>query len=448
MSESRNKFQFILGLILLLVSSSFDIDAEEHKGIKSDTPKPLLISELSQDSLEIGKINAVKKAYQMTDLKFTPINPIGKRNGTFEPGMTYKGVMYSSTNELETYVGKDISIHTLMTAIHNPRSKIYTEDISKLPYHGKNGKAYYGSVCSSFVSHALGLVPRYYANDFPLSDMMQDIIYSMPEDLQIADVLWKDGHVAMITDIRTDNNGQVTKIESSECAGAGCKRYYRTRQQIDKLLQTRYKKVLRYKQLYRNTNYTPFPQFVAVFDETPVMFKYNDDLCVDKGDKSCYLENEDVVVNIFHDFDCLEIYKDDKLYQTFASSSKEDVTLSNLSYGNYKARIYYSNNDTTSQYSDYTYWKVVNVDIKADRANGRIYFRSTNATQLYLCCCSNYGKGGSLTKNNLYQLSDDEIRRGFIEVTQDRISPRYPFIRIIFQTDYAKVINNPVNWFE
>ena len=45
-----------------------------------------------------------------------------------------------------------------MTAIHNPRSKIYTEKLDQSPYHGYNCKAYYGTVCSGLVSYALGIV--------------------------------------------------------------------------------------------------------------------------------------------------------------------------------------------------------------------------------------------------------------------------------------------------
>ena len=409
----------------------------------------------------IGAQNAVKKADQMTDLVFTPLQPIGLQNGIFESGVSYKGVMYSSTKELETFVGNDISIYTLMTAIHNPKSKIYTEDISKPPYHGLNCRAYYGSICSSFVSYALGIETRYWANDFPLSDKMQEIDYSVLENLQVADVLWRDGHVAMITVIERDSAGQVVQLEISECAGVGCKRYYIKKNKFINLMETSFKKVLRYKYLSNNLNYQPANEFVAVMDENLIPFQYNDDLCVDKGDKSCYLEEEDVVVNIQRDYELLEIYKDDSPYLILTSSSGRDVNLSNLPYGDYKARISYSSdidtgihapsftrNNSDYEYSDFTYWKVVNASVVADRPSGRIYFRSDNAVPLFMRFCDIHGQGGSLTTNNLRQLTEDEKKQGYIEVPQDRISSKCPYIRVVFQTDYSKIINRPVSWFE
>lgn len=416
----------------------------------------------STDFTEIGRQNAVKKAYQMTDLQFVPLKPIGQRNGTYESGITYKGVMYSSTKELETFVGNDISIHTLMTAIHNPRSKIYTEDISLPPYHGKNCSSYYGAVCSSLVSYALGIETRYWANDFPLSDDMKEVDSSEPDSIQIADVLWKDGHVVMITDIVKDEDNHISKVEVSECAGVGCKRYYRSRKQLVELLNTTYKKIFRYTELYKNTDYTPVPQFVAVKDEIPEQFQYNEDLCVDKGDKSCYLEDEDVVVNIQCDFMFLEIYRDDNLYITISDNSEKDILLTNLPYGDYKARLCFdydidtgmnppvmkSRDTAVGQYSDYTYWKVVNTNVVADRTKGRIYFNSANASPLFIRYCNIYGEGGSLTTNNLQLLTEEEKKQGYIDIPQDRIKSNCPYVRVIFQTNYAKVINRPVNWFE
>lgn len=431
-------------LLLFIALGCFGCSAEEDI-IAEVRPRPvptdsIIVSYVNYDSL--GRVNAVKKAYQMTDLNYTPLKPIGQRNGTFEPGVNYKGVMYSSTKELETFVGNDVSIHTLMTAIHNPRSKIYTEDISKPPYHGLNCRAYYGSVCSSFVSYALGIETRYWANDFPLSDKMQEIDFSVPENLQVADVLWRDGHVAMITEIEKDSVGQIVQLEISECAGVGCKRYYRNRDKFIKLMETSFKKVFRYNELYKNIDYTSCPEFVPVLDEEPVPFQYNDYLCVDKGDKSCYLENEEVVVNVMHPYDYMELYKDGMLNRIIETKS-DDVSFTDLTYGDYKARIF-----TNGQYSDYTYWKVVNTEVTVDRSNNRIYFYSANAIPLFIRYCDIHGNGGSLTTNNLHELSDIEKSQGFIEVTPDRISSKYPYIRVIFQTDFAKVINTPINWFE
>lgn len=410
----------------------------------------------------IGAQNAVKKAYQMTDLFFTPLAPIGYRFGFFEEGVNYQGVIYSSAKELEKFVGNDISIYTYMTAIHNPRSKIYTEDISQPPYHGLNCRTYYGAVCSSFVSHALGIVPKYWANDFPLSDLMREVDFTNPDSIQIADVLWRKGHVALITDIIKDGNNMNTTFEISECIDKGCRRYSRSRKQFIDLMNASFTKVFRYTELYKNTDYTPYPEFVAVKGETPVGFEYNDDLCVDRGDRSCYREDEEVVINVMRDYERMEIYKDGNLLYEKEYDGNHDVKLSNLEYGDYKARIIYTeetpNNihaptmntrsGNSETFSYYTYWKVVNVEVVADRTNGRIYFSSANAVPQCVRYCNIHGNGGSLVTSNIHILSKEEKLQGYIDVLPDEIKQKYPYVRVNFVTDYGRVINRPINWFE
>lgn len=395
---------------------------------------------LGTDSL--GRANAVKKARQLTDICYTPLKPIPGRTDYYEAGVVREGVIYSSVRELEQFVGNDISFHTFMTAIHNPKSKIYTEDVSKTPYHGTNCKAYYGTVCSTLVSYALGLTPRYYANDFPVSEVMELVSSDNLDNLEIADVLWRDGHVAMITDFMRDTNGHVTKVEISESIGQGCRRYFKTAAGFQKMMQSDFTCILRYSELYKNTSYTPIPEFVVVGDEVYTPFVYNDDLCVDKGDRSCYKENEEVVINTFHPYDYMEIYKDDILFRK-EPAGHGDVMLTSLTYGNYKARVF-----SNGSFSDYTYWKVVNVVVRIDKKKQRVYFNSSNAVPHCIKYCDITGSGGSPMTNTLRILTKEEKRRGYIEVDEKEISREHPYIRVNFVTDYGRVINKPINWFE
>lgn len=96
----------------------------------------------------------------MTDLQFIPSDTLyANKRKTYCPNISYKGLVYSSVLETNTFVGIDVSFHTFMTALRNPKSVLYTENINRPPYHGDlMGKgAYYGTVCSGFVSYALGL---------------------------------------------------------------------------------------------------------------------------------------------------------------------------------------------------------------------------------------------------------------------------------------------------
>ena len=429
----------LLSLVTLLViacTTDNEYDVTAYQGLINGN------TSYSEEALDLGVKNAVKKAYQLTDIVFTPLLPIAFNYGVFEAKQTYKGVIYSSVKELETFVGNDISIYTYMTAIHNPKSKIYTEDISQSPYHGINCKAYYGTVCSSFVSYALGIIPRYWANDFPLSNVMQEIDWSNLDNVKVADILWRDGHVAMITNIAKDKNGTISGIEISESIGEACKRYYRNREEFIEMMKTSFQKIFRYTEIYKNKEYTPIPEFVAVMDEEPISFQYNNDLCVDKGDKSCYREKEEVIVNIMHPYDFIEIYRNDELFKTIDIQS-EDIKLDNLPYGDYKARIYYN-----GKYSDYTYWKVVNMNVEIDKVNQRIYFSSANATPQYIRYCDISGFDGYLNTSYRHILSEDEIKQGYINVLPYEIRSQYPYIHISFVTDYGTIINKPVSWFE
>ena len=426
---------FMVNLSILSCSDSLIIDEPEREFYYPEE-EPII----GTDSL--GRANAVKKARQLTDIIYTPLNPIPGRTGNYEAGVLREGVIYSSARELEQFVGIDISFHTFMTAIHNPKSKLYTEDISQYPYHGTNCKAYYGTVCSSLVSYALGLTPRYYANDFPISEMMDFVPADNINLLKIADVLWRDGHVAIITDIITDPSGLVQKVEISESIGQGCRRYYRTAESFQKLMQSSFKYILRYKELYKNTSYTPVPEFVAVGDEIPTLFTYNNDLCVDKGDRSCYREDETVIICTFHPYDYMEIYKDGRLLRQ-EGGGHDDVVINALAYGDYMARVF-----SNGMFSEYTYWKVVNMNVQIDKKKKRVYFNSSNAIPHCIKFCDITGSGGSPMTNSLRMLTKEDKRRGYIDVAAKEISRDYPYIRVNFETNYGRIINRPINWYD
>ncbi|MBR6963364.1 MAG: hypothetical protein IKH86_06975 [Prevotella sp.] len=434
----KHKSFFSVTFLLLFVFCCLGCSSEEYISSANHTIKENVYND------SVGRVNAVKKARQMTDIQFTPLLPILGLGKTYAAGKTYRGMVYSMVSELGNYVGNKVSFHTFMTAVHNPRSKIYTENVSLPPYHGRNCKAYYGTVCSSMVSYALGLNPGFSSRDFHESELMMRIPLTQIDNIMIADVLWKSGHVALVTDVVRDEKGNVTQVEISESVSSGCRRYTKSREDFLTMMETSFKEVLRYTRLYENTNYISIPEFAAVLDEEPVSFQYNDDLCVDKGDKSCYLENEEVVVNIMHSYDYLEVYKDNELYETINADS-EDVILSKLPYGDYKARLFYN-----GQYSDYTFWKIVNVEIKADREGGRLYFYSKNATPLYVSSRDIAGlmKSTPTRKYGFYVFNEEDLNRGYINIQQLNILPEYPYIRVTFSTEYGTIINIPINWNE
>lgn len=390
----------------------------------------------------IGAINAVKKAYQLTDLKFTPLEPIDNNVNTYQANTTYQGMIYSSVKEIGTYVGSNISFHTFMTAVHNPRSKLYTERINESPYNGTNCRAYYGTVCSALVSYALGLSPMYGTYDFPASEQMMELDYSDIDSFHIADVLWISGHVAMITDVIRDEQGKVLDVEISEAVKNGCRRYSVSRGGFMDSVSKSFKRIFRYKCLGANVNYTASPEFIPVLDEEPVSFTYNDDLCVDKGDRSCYFVGEDVVINLLSQGDSLEIYKDDALLSVIKDVS-DDVRLSELEYGTYKARL-----AKGGGYSDYTSWIMVDCSIIPSKEENRIHFSSRNSSPLFISFGAKTGSRGVPMAETLCRSFDEqEVFDGIISLAGEKVSPKYPYFVITFATEYGNISTRPIKWF-
>ena len=400
----------------------------------------------------IGAMNAVRKAHQMTDLPILPPRTLyARKNKTYDAGIEAKGLIYSSTKEINTSVGQDVSFHTFMTALHNPRSLLYTERIDMPPYHGKNCRAYYGTVCSGLVTYALGLKITHRSSDIPVADYMELVENQSAEGAHLADVVWNKGHVQLVTGIERGEDGKVKRIEICESVIPGCRRVSMTAEDFDNMLhrkKKRVKRLYRYKELYKNTDYTPLNEFVAVDGEKKIPFTYNDDICPSKGDKACYITGEKIVLNVFGKYKQVEIYKGSSLLKKVDVDKNMNVVLDSLPYGNYQARAVNGKSK-----SDYTYWKVVDVNVRVDRKHNRIYFHSANATPVYYEFSSISGSR-SVNKNRIYaaEFTVDDIRKGYVKVK----APKQPakenqglsYIKVHFECDYGRVINKPLNWFK
>ena len=408
----------------------------EEEGLRSE--QRFRHPSISEEAYQ-GAINAVKKAYQLTDITFTPLLSIAYNVGIYQPDTPYKGMIYSSVKETGTYVGSNVSFHTFMTAIHNPRSRIYTDRVDVSPYHGKNCRSYYGTVCSDLVSYALGV--NYGSYDFVASDEMEELDYSDVEGLHIADVLWRSGHVALITDVVRNQNDSIVSIEVSEALQNGCKKRFVSRSVFESRIAPSFKKVFRYKCLNENVDYEPVAEFVPVFDEAEIPFEYNDDICVDKGDQSCYFVGEEVVLNILSPGEVLEIYKDGMFLSTISIESG-DVRLTDLDYGLYQARVIQSDG-----YSGFTSWIMVDCTIEASKNEMTISFSSENSRPVSISFCDQSGsRKYPFTDILCRSFTEEEISFGSIWVPQDKVKSDRQFFKITFETEFGKISTTPIKW--
>lgn len=393
-----------------------------------------------------GAQNAVKKAHQLTDLEFVPANTlIANKKKTYQPNQKYKGVIYSSVMETSTYVGLDVSIHTFMTALNNPRSVLYTEHLNEYPYHGSRIASYYGTVCSAFVSYALGFKAYQTTYDIAEHDFMTLVDNQSAKGIQLADVLWQKDHVALITGIRRNKtNGEIVRIEISEAWLSGARRrVVEGESDFNKMLEKGKWKIYRYKNLEKNS-YTPWTDFVAVDGEHRTTFQYNDAICPNKGDKSCYITGENVVLNITDGYRKLEIYKDEVLYKQFRVGDDLDIVLRDLPYGDYKARV-----RKWWKKSDFTYWKIIDAQVNTNEENGTVSFHSDNATPIYLEFCT---ITGSRPIWAWYILTEKDIANGFVNVSKLPLYGRLMkktsnmYAKVHFECDYGRAVNKPVLW--
>lgn len=403
--------------------------------------------DLIEDVPSRGAKNAIMKAYQMTDLEFTTLNDIHANPiKTYRAGEKYRGMIYSSVKETYGFVGLDVSMHTFMTALHNPKSVMYTEDVSKPPYHGKNCGAYYGTVCSAFVCYALGIKVYMKTYDYYSSPLMKLIDDQSSRGVRLADVIHSGGHVRLVTKIRRNiKTGKAVELEFCEGVGPGCRRVTISGNGLDRKIRKGKWKLYRYKNLEKNS-YAQLTDFVAVEGEKPTPFKYNDVICTNRGDKSCFIVGDTVILNMSKGFNNVEVYKDGEHYKSIKTGENLDVILAGLPYGSYSAK---ANNG--NKYSEATFWKVIDTNVSVNRKNYQVLFHSNNATPVYLEFCSVSGARGRQT-TGIFKFSPDDIERGSIEVsryvTKKSKKTIYKYVKVHFECDYGMVINKPINWFE
>jgi hypothetical protein len=409
--------------------------------IKVNLSKPN--NDILEDVGTPGAQCAVKKAHQLTDLEFVILDTL-KANSkkTYFPNKQYKGVIYSFPQEISTFVGIDVSIHTYMTALNNPRSVVYTEHLDKLPYYSDRIASYYGTVCSGFVSYALGFKAFQTTFDIDEHDFMTYLRDQSAKGIQLADVLWQKGHVALITGIRRNKaTGEIVWIEISEAWPSGARRrVVEGESAFNKMLKNGKWKIYRYNNLEENT-YTPWTDFVAVEGEQRTPFQYNDAICPNKGDKSCYITGEDVILNIIDGYSTVEIYKDSKFYKRISIGNDLDIVLKDLPYGDYKARLTKGNDN-----SDYAFWKVIDVHVSVN--NGEVAFHSENATPVYMEFCT---ISGSRPTWAWYIFTQKDVKNGYVKVSKRSLSrldkkKSNMYVKVHFECDYGRVINKLVLW--
>ena len=396
---------------------------------------------------------AWKKAMQMLNFKWTPKKAVPKStSGNFAADTEQTGTPYSSVAEYDKRLGEDVSFYTFMTALHNPYSLIYTENVRYstsqsaygIQYYGASNCAmYYGVVCSGYTSYALGTIP-YTTGDFArLAEAgIMEVVYDQSANgVMRGDILWQEGHVLFVQDVWRKNGVVTNVLVTEEWQPLARTRGKYTADTFNAFLASEEIIIYRYKELYKNIHYQQSP-FVTVGDETPLpAVTYNDDICTFAGDKAAFAEGDLIYIHCLNlAYPQMEIYKNDVLVETItlASDSRAALTSDELAYavnlsnegytyGKYKCRL--KNGDT---YSDYTYFEIINAEVTV---NGDIatYSSANGKAELWYWQKYHTTDGGKIY--NMTEL--DGQSSGTMDVSNRKNG--FPLLKVLFRGEYGRV---------
>lgn len=418
---------YLLFLPLLFGCTKIELIESENLVEKSQVEISDFFS-FEYDSLGFIMSNDVlERAYQMATLEWTPVSPVPMNGGNFYPkGMTVTGVPYSSVKEINTYLFQDVSYHTFMTAVHNPRSVLYTEDISKAPYHGKNCAPYYGAVCSSAVMFAFGINIPYYANQIIRLPFMDRLEYQEIDSLKVCDVIWKNGHVQMIYEIehRADTLYRITTFESS---GRSAHLADYSKEQFLKMWNKE-----RYVG-YRN-NHLKYSEGVVEYRKLPPVY-YNEDLCPSKGDRSVYRTTDTVTINIFNPNYNSIILTDGSTNEIVS----ETIRGGDHSFYGLPPGIYFVSLQKGDSKSEAASFEIVETNVDYSNSDVEdcitVYFQSS-ANPEYVALCYLWGS------STCYPISSVDREQGYITIPKMNSSEYY--CKVVFRGEYGRIINEPI----
>ena len=256
----------------------------------------------------VGVQNALRRAKQLSQLRWTPVRPLPVGMKAEIPGekrfysiflpawRPQTGANYSAARFDEKYIGYNVSLETYMTALSNPESVLYTRSL-----HGKAplSSAYYGTVCSEFVSYVLDMPFHIDCQQWPFLEGIEKVETEPLENLKLCDVLNEPTHhTTLITGISRDEDGKMAEITVTESTLPHVQsRTFTPREFTEYWLKDHYE-VLRYGKIDKVT-YTPSPWVRVEGDpetERPVP---NPVLMPDYGNKANYLLGETVTLSAF-----------------------------------------------------------------------------------------------------------------------------------------------------
>lgn len=189
-------------------------DSGEEEAWETVEPIPAtraaMPTEYETRAVSQGMINIALRAYQMTEIQWTPVRSVQgwKSRLTYEAGTTYKGIPYGQPMD-KYYVPWSANLSKFLEVVADANSAFYTQRASN-PADGLS----YATDCSAFVSWAWQTNTRLGTGGLADSTYATLISSSSYASAQIGDCI-NDAttHVLLVTDVKYDSNGAISAIE-------------------------------------------------------------------------------------------------------------------------------------------------------------------------------------------------------------------------------------------
>lgn len=328
-----------------------------------DQPQPGWESE-ARDRLEL-----------MAGITFTTKAPMPKtykvREAMFDANEKVVGVPYSSVQIFAGLVGKDVSFHTFLSAVNNPRSSMYLVNYHLPPYNLLKSGPFYGLVCNVTMAYIMGipLVMRAALIRAGESRYLDDV----GNDIDKARLFdgfgygGKGAHVMIVTGLGRDAEGKVQVIKIFEGMGP-CNRFKTfTREEfqqkmIDKLDGHFYR--------YDHARWADRIQLPDYLEQKPgIVWEFNEELSPEEGELLSYPEGKPVRIDILASgYRTLEITRDGKPFSSQSIDGKDLVELTGLPQGLYSACL-----KSGKKLSKPIEFQVAGKTCKAWYENGQLY---------------------------------------------------------------------------
>lgn len=295
---------------------------------------------------------AAEHARLLSQVKWTPVAGTmpNRKGGFFEAGKENTGVPYSSVRSEGRYIGFDIGLRTFLAAVENPKSVLYTENLT-----GKvsNAAAFYGTVCSSYTSYALGCgiweVSRRHGPQISGGIML--VQPQSAQAAQVGDVIYtphatetSGSHVEMITAVTKGAAGRVTSVRVEESRPPTTATTERSASAFDKHLATRNKQLFRItdREAWRGANRSE-PLLFPNYEADAVKPVINRSLLLDLGDWVPYQKGHAVKFHVMdrdqRGVNSLVIRRDGKAVEEIALNGPGEHERSFDACGDYTAHV-------------------------------------------------------------------------------------------------------------